>query len=285
LTLAASLLSTVKPSLEAIHQDYTKKTGKTDFWDIVGTAVKDYLLGNSPSPDPNNGGGNTNINLKTIEQALAGKGNIAASVGEGGQNNKADVVIIRALLAHHGYHDKAVFDQIKTTPALLNTLAKPDNALYTAIRRFQTEKAKLAKPDGRVDASGGTLKALNGQSSGNGGQTPPPSNGKEQVRKAQQVLIDKGYLAPTYFSAKYQQTLSSADGILGNDTKAALQSLQSQHGLSPSGSLDGPTLALLADPSKVQAKGQQPNNQNQEEDEMPDVQPISADASVFPCFN
>jgi hypothetical protein len=83
---------------------------------------------------------------------------IAKSVGIGGQNNKADVRVVQALLNN--------FTAGLGLPALVvdgDYGAKTG----TAIRKFQSQILGFPAPDGRVDPGGRTIAALNG--------TPAPS--------------------------------------------------------------------------------------------------------------
>ncbi|HEX2901117.1 MAG TPA: peptidoglycan-binding domain-containing protein, partial [Bacteroidia bacterium] len=79
---------------------------------------------------------------------------ITDSVGEGGKNIKADVIVVQKLLINVGY-----------IPAL-NTDGKTNadgicgNGTKAAIRKFQAEKTGSANPDGRIDPGGKTWKAL-----------------------------------------------------------------------------------------------------------------------------
>lgn len=78
---------------------------------------------------------------------------ISASVGRGGVNQAADVVIIRGLLQRHAKWIN------RTTPLpQTNTYTQ---ALGNAIAAFQASAAALARPDGRVDPNGFTLRRLN----------------------------------------------------------------------------------------------------------------------------
>lgn len=79
---------------------------------------------------------------------------ITESVGEGGKNIKADVILVQQLLILAGF-----------IPAL-NTDGKSNadgicgNGTKAAIKKFQTEKVGIAAPDGRIDPGGKTWKAL-----------------------------------------------------------------------------------------------------------------------------
>ena len=66
-----------------------------------------------------------------------------------------------------------------------------------------------------------------------GAQSQPFRASKAQIRMLQQGLNDMGLNA------------GRPDGVLGNQTRQALQKFQSQHGLNASGQLDRRTVALL----------------------------------------
>ncbi|MEZ5428518.1 MAG: penicillin-insensitive murein endopeptidase [Pyrinomonadaceae bacterium] len=74
---------------------------------------------------------------------------ISAPVGEGGKNNRNDVIIIQTLL-----------NKWLDTPLAINGVCngKADDPTVIAIRNFQTHFSK--NPDGRVDPGGRTLEKL-----------------------------------------------------------------------------------------------------------------------------
>lgn len=76
---------------------------------------------------------------------------IKNSVGKSGKNDPADVEIIRSLLVRHR--------QWVETDLTNTTLT--ENVLVAAIMKFQETACALARPDGRVDPNGFTLKRLN----------------------------------------------------------------------------------------------------------------------------
>lgn len=78
---------------------------------------------------------------------------ISASVGRGGVNRAADVIITRGLLQRHARW----IDRTRPLPET-DTYTE---ALGNAIATFQTSAAALANPDGRVDPGGFTLQRLN----------------------------------------------------------------------------------------------------------------------------
>jgi peptidoglycan hydrolase-like protein with peptidoglycan-binding domain len=83
----------------------------------------------------------------TIPATTAPAKTISASVGEGGKNVKADVILVQQLLnKNHGQSLTADGDCGAKTIA--------------AIKDFQAKKMGSAKPDGRIDVGGGTWKAL-----------------------------------------------------------------------------------------------------------------------------
>lgn len=83
----------------------------------------------------------------TLPVAAAPAKTISASVGDGGKNVKADVILVQQLLnKNHGQSLTADGDCGAKTIA--------------AIKDFQAKKMGSAKPDGRIDVGGGTWKAL-----------------------------------------------------------------------------------------------------------------------------
>ena len=72
------------------------------------------------------------------------------SVGAGGENNPADVKIIKALLNTY----------LRTKGAAVLPISASAEGLSPYIQRFQKEKLNLPTPDGRVDPGGRTLAAL-----------------------------------------------------------------------------------------------------------------------------
>ncbi|MBL4650381.1 MAG: DUF3380 domain-containing protein, partial [Aureispira sp.] len=83
-----------------------------------------------------------------IEEALSTTSKIKKSVGVKGVNLPEDVLLVRILLNKFG--------------ANLPEETTADNKLYEAIKKFQKEYRGSSKPDGRVDANGGTWGALLG---------------------------------------------------------------------------------------------------------------------------
>lgn len=77
---------------------------------------------------------------------------IIKSVGNGGRNNKADVLVVQRLLNN--------FTTGMGLPALVVDGGFGDNT-GRAIKRFQAQIMGLGAPDGRVDPGGRTIRALN----------------------------------------------------------------------------------------------------------------------------
>jgi uncharacterized protein (TIGR02594 family) len=79
---------------------------------------------------------------------------LSGSVGEGGKNNPADVLLVKTLLN-------------KFTPSFnltdVNTNTKVGPTTIGVIKKFQQEKVGLTKPDGLIDVGGKTWKTLNGE--------------------------------------------------------------------------------------------------------------------------
>jgi hypothetical protein len=94
-----------------------------------------------------------NSAIETVGDVVHGftDDSLRGSVGVEGDNNPGDVIIVMRLLAAAGYADVDIAG---------------------AITRFQTEVVKLAKPDGRVDPKGKTIRAL---SHARAADTPSPA--------------------------------------------------------------------------------------------------------------
>lgn len=86
---------------------------------------------------------------------------ISASVGKGGANVPADVLLVKKLLNQ------------KISAGLTEDNTNVAGKTIAAIEKFQKEMAGISKPDGLIEVGGKTWKAL----SGSGGATP--SNGGE----------------------------------------------------------------------------------------------------------
>jgi hypothetical protein len=84
---------------------------------------------------------------------------LRGSVGVEGDNNPGDVIIVMRLLAAAGY---------------------ADSDIAGAITRFQTEVVKLAKPDGRIDPKGKTIRALS-RAAAPSSSAPAPSPARPPV--------------------------------------------------------------------------------------------------------
>jgi len=105
------------------------------------TLAKAVDTGDIVVEDTSNNGNNTNNN------------GLSASVGQGGKNNPADVILVKKLL------NKAI------AAGLAEDNANCGPKTIEAILKFQKEKMGILKPDGCVDVGGKTWKALNGASS------------------------------------------------------------------------------------------------------------------------
>ena len=89
---------------------------------------------------------------------------ISASVGDQGKNQKSDVLYVQQLLNKHPFSKGKTGDMpLKKTAPAVKTIA--------AIRQFQAEVVGLAKPDGRIDPGGKSIKALE-ERQGGFSQTP-----------------------------------------------------------------------------------------------------------------
>jgi peptidoglycan hydrolase-like protein with peptidoglycan-binding domain len=100
---------------------------------------------------PQNGGGEqpqNNTGTTTVEPILAPNSAIKQSVGAGGKNDEADVLLVKKLLNKFGYK--------------LTEDGKADAALTTAIKDFQTKYRGATSPDGKIDPGGNTWSSLIG---------------------------------------------------------------------------------------------------------------------------
>ncbi len=79
---------------------------------------------------------------------------ITDSVGEGGKNIKADVILVQQLLILAGYIPALTADGKSNADGVCG------NGTKAAIKKFQKEKVGIAAPDGRIDPGGKTWKAL-----------------------------------------------------------------------------------------------------------------------------
>lgn len=129
-----------------------------DWVDLAYNKYQDFLRQQQAKTQPQP---NPNPYVQLLTDAFKGKGSIGDSVGAGGKNNPKDVLIVRGLLFARGYlpQDARMVLGVKEN---FERFSKSDNELENAIRRFQSEKAAMANPDGRVDAGGTTLAVLNG---------------------------------------------------------------------------------------------------------------------------
>lgn len=80
---------------------------------------------------------------------------IGASVGRDGVNRGADVLVVRRLLNRH-------IERLAPLAPLPES-EEHDVSLELAICEFQRRVVGIAKPDGRVDPEGRTLRALRGE--------------------------------------------------------------------------------------------------------------------------
>lgn len=137
--------------------------------------------GTKPNPQPNPNpqpADDTAIKLTAILQAaMGGKGTIKESVGKGGKNRLQDVMVVKGLLTYHGYLSFS-FNPI-TLMQQVASLGQNNAELENAIIKFQTDKG-FAKPDGRVDPDGKSLKLLNAAKGGNPTPNPNPQPQEEE---------------------------------------------------------------------------------------------------------
>lgn len=112
---------------------------------------------------------NTTPAANTTQPAAAAK-TISASVGDGGKNVQADVILVQQLLnKNHGQSLTADGDCGAKTIA--------------AIKDFQAKKVGLANPDGRIDPGGKTWTALStGAAAPAGNTTTAPATGTTDLK-------------------------------------------------------------------------------------------------------
>ena len=179
-----------------------------------------YGANNTPAPNtpPNN---NTTTppanNSTTPTPAPKPAASISASVGQGGINNKQDVITIQNLLNTKGH--KLVVD------------GSCGPKTIAAITAFQKDIVKLTKPDGRVDVNGKTWKALIASNT-TAAQTPTTptvvasttltaSVGKDGVNKPEDVKLIKSLL-----NQKANANLSLSNTAIGDVTIAIITNYQ-----------------------------------------------------------
>jgi hypothetical protein len=90
---------------------------------------------------------------KQVEKALSTTSKISASVGHKGKNKPEDVILVKTLLNKYG-------NSFALEPQDVAVVA--DTKLTEAIKKFQQDYRGSTKPDGRVDANGGTWGSLLG---------------------------------------------------------------------------------------------------------------------------
>lgn len=103
---------------------------------------------------------------------------LRASVGNGGKNNKNDVVYVQTLLNKH----KFSLSTKNLMPLKIDGIC--GGKTISVITAFQAEIACLSKPDGRVDPGGKTIKSLEKQS---GGYSQIPLAAVVGVKVTQQI--------------------------------------------------------------------------------------------------
>lgn len=119
----------------SVSNDNTGGTGSTDG-------------GTDGNTDGNTGGGTPPVDGGDLPPAFSATSRISGSVGQGGQNNPQDVTTVSTIL-------KAFYSNVQVT-------SSADSALIEAIKRFQREYRGSSRPDGRVDAGGGTWNTMLG---------------------------------------------------------------------------------------------------------------------------
>lgn len=245
---------------------------------ILNVFGKDEKPEPTPNPKPN-----PKTDFKDIFQNAmkSGKGNITSPVGVGGSNKPEDVAVVKGLLAKLGYYF------VNPAALVMNSFMGGENfgeanpELNAAIQKLQKDN-NLAYQDGRIDQGGATLAILNGgklptntqNTNPNINPSPQPEEpqGKDGVKKLQQLLINEGLLQATYVSAATGTAISSADGIWGKASATALAKYQQKYGLPLSGKPDATTLDFIKNTNKPK----------EEEFATPEVQ---AGSGFYPCFN
>lgn len=116
---------------------------------------------------------------------------ISHSVGKGGRNLNADVLVVQTLLNLHIGGDIRLHKWLKPVSfnGRVNGSSDADPTV-TAIIIIQREILGITKPDGRVDPGGRTLRYLEGTSGAWGpGRTGPPAS-RPVIAPEQQIVND-----------------------------------------------------------------------------------------------
>jgi uncharacterized protein (TIGR02594 family) len=173
---------------------------------------------------------------------------IKQSVGEGGKNDLADVMLVQKLL--NAKYKLGVSEDGKIGP---KTIA--------AIKQFQLKVVKIAKPDGRIDPGGKSWSAL---SAGAAASTTPPATTTTTppvatvvptVGMIKDTVGDSGgknlpadvALIQTLFNKNHKKSFA-IDGKVTPELIAAIRALQTANGSSkPDGRVDpnGKTFTAL----------------------------------------
>ena len=160
---------------------------------------------------------NTYKSIVASAQTTSTSSTIKGSVGEGGKNDKADVLVVQGLLKNsHGYSIVVDGDCGPKTIA--------------AIKDFQSKKMGTKNPDGRVDVGGATWTALNKKAATPAPTTPTTpsatnikgSVGEGGKNDKADVLVVQGLLKNSH---GYSIVV---DGDCGPKTIAAIKDFQSK---------------------------------------------------------
>ncbi|MCP4439115.1 MAG: peptidoglycan-binding protein [Aureispira sp.] len=189
---------------------------------------------NPPIDDNTNGGGNTD---PEPQPQPVGK-NIKASVGDGGGNSEDDVRVIQQLLVDKG------FDLGAYGPKKDGVDGDCGNATKAAIKKFQKDNGITVT--GIIEPNSDSWAKLSGQANPNDTPQPQPvgksikasvgdggGNSKDDVRVIQQLLVDKGFDLGAYGPKK-----DGVDGDCGNATKTAIKKFQQDNGIAVTGIIE-----------------------------------------------
>jgi peptidoglycan hydrolase-like protein with peptidoglycan-binding domain len=117
------------------------------------------------------------------ESAMAVR--LLGSVGDGGMNRQADVVVVQTLLN--------AYLQAQGDPNRIPATGMVDNVTIGAISSFQRRAVGLSNPDGRVDPHGPTIRKLCGHAGSSGRRVLPSFWSLWKSYPAVSLPCDQGY--------------------------------------------------------------------------------------------
>jgi N-acetylmuramidase len=116
-------------------------------------ATVNQVLGTQNPANPQSTETNKDGKTAPANPVVSASKTLSDSVGEGGKNNPADVLLVKTLLNKF----KPAFNLSDA-----NTNTKVGPTTIGVIKNFQKEKAGLANPDGLIEPNGKTWKVLSG---------------------------------------------------------------------------------------------------------------------------